>query len=155
MHNILRLNIRLLTILFFFFFSLFANEVDTKVISKVQQTKLLPVMQEFKHSINEDPMIRMYLNQMIQQVSSYYKLHPEPNVYLESVDEMLYLINEALRTAPEYNESDLVGCQINSILNWTMNVPAGFAVFRNERMNEMFRKVLADYTTYLNSEASL
>ncbi|WP_321777483.1 phosphatidylserine decarboxylase family protein [Sulfurimonas sp.] len=112
-------------------------------------------MQEFKHSINEDPVIRMYINQMIQQVSSHYKLHPEPNVYLQSVDEMLYLINDALRMAPEYNKSDLVGCRINSILNWTMNVPAGFAVFRNERMNELFRKVLDDYTTFLNSEASL
>lgn len=148
MQHYLQVKIKIFLIISLTFFSLLANEPPQKV-------ELLPVIQEFKQSINEDPVVRMYLNQMIRQVSAYYKTHPEPNIYLEDVDQMLYLINDALRMAPEYNETDLVGCRINTILNWTMNVPAGYAVFRNENMNRMFRKVLADYTVFLNSKASL
>ena len=148
MQKYLQLKMKLFIIISLTFYSLLANE-------PLQKVELLPVMKEFKQSIDEDPVVRMYLNQMIEQVSSYYKHHPEPNIYIKDIDQMLYLINDALRMAPEYNKSDLVGCRINSILNWTMNVPAGYAVFRNKRMNEMFRKVLADYTIYLNSKASL
>ncbi|EDZ63070.1 phosphatidylserine decarboxylase [Sulfurimonas gotlandica GD1] len=115
----------------------------------------MPVMQEFKKFVSEDAIARMYFTQMIEQVPQYYKKNPLPNVYLENIDHMIYLINDALRMAPEYNDTDLVGCRINSILNWTMNVPAGYAAFRNDNVNTMFKKILDDYSSYLNSEASL
>ncbi len=157
MKKILHQNMRLLGILLLIFFTSLSMARDTRhdMITKTKTTKLLPVMQEFKHLIDTDPVIRMYLNQMITQVSSHHKEHPEPNINLKNVDQMLHMINDALRMPPEYNSSDLVGCRINSILNWTMSVPAGYAVFRNEKINEMFRKILADYTVFLNSESSL
>jgi phosphatidylserine decarboxylase len=36
-----------------------------------------------------------------------------------------------------------------------MGVPAGFAVFRNEEVNSIFRKILDEYGSYLDSPASL
>ena len=50
----------------------------------------------------------MYLTQMIDRCltpSSIRRRH------LESVDQMLLLINEVIGRAPEYNETGLVGCR--------------------------------------------
>jgi phosphatidylserine decarboxylase len=121
---------------------------------------LHPVMQEFQDLINNDSLVRMNFTKMIDQVPSYYK---EKNAegeyvhgyYLQSIEEMIFLINIILTTAPEYNDTELVGFPINTILNWTMGVPAGAAAFRNEKVNKMFRKVLAVWTKFLDSEDSL
>lgn len=121
---------------------------------------LHPVMQEFQDLIDNDSIIRMNFTKMIDQVPGYYRekgtdgkyLH---GFYLESIEEMIHLINHILTTAPEYNDTDLVGFPINTILNWTMGVPAGAAAFRNQKVNDMFRKVLAVWTDYLDSRNSL
>ena len=68
---------------------------------------------------------------------------------------MLSLISAAIEKAPVCDETDMVGFPINAILNWTMGVPAGFAAFRNEKVNAIFRKILDEYAAYLDSPASL
>ncbi len=121
---------------------------------------LSPVMVEFQDLIDNDSIIRMNFMKMIDQVPSYYKetgpdgkyLH---GYYLQSIEEMIILINHILTTAPEYNDTELVGFPINTILNWTMGVPAGGAAFRNEKVNAMFKKVLAVWTEFLETEKSL
>ena len=118
----------------------------------LQQAKLKPSISELKTLIESDPVVRMYFTQMIDQVPGYYK--QKPNINLTSVDQMLCLINTAMDRAPLYEENDLVGFPINSIVNWTMGVPAGFAVYRNDKVNAVFRKILGEYGSYLNSPAS-
>ncbi len=121
---------------------------------------LHPVMQEFQDLIENDSLIRMNFTKMIDQVPAYYK-EKDANgnyihgYYLQSISEMILLINEILTTAPEYNDTDLVGFPINTILNRTMGVPAGAAAFRNDKVNDMFRKVLAVWTKFLNTKESL
>jgi phosphatidylserine decarboxylase len=121
---------------------------------------LHPVMQEFQDLIYNDSLIRMNFTKMIDQVPSYYKEKDKDGkyihgYYLQSIEEMIRLINHILKTAPEYNDTELVGFPINTILNWTMGVPAGAAAFRDVKTNNMFRKVLAVWTEYLDSEESL
>ncbi len=113
-----------------------------------------PVIQEFRDLIDNDPIIWMYLTQMIDQVPGYYRINPGGG-YLESIDQMLELLDEILGRAPKYSTSELVGFPINAILDWTMGMPAGFAVFRLDKINEMFRKILDVYRTYLDGEESL
>lgn len=115
--------------------------------------KLKPSVGELKTLIESDPIVRMYFTQMIDQVPGYYK--QKPNINLTDVEQMLCLINNAMDKAPLYEETDLLGFPINSIVNWTMGVPAGFAVYRNDKVNAVFRKILDEYGTYLNSPASL
>ncbi len=139
-----------------------AADVNTRTDAGVTQstTELLPVMREFKDLVDNDSIVRMNFTKMIDQVPAYYQekgpdgeyIH---GYYLQSIDEMIYKINSIIGKAPEYNETDLVGFPINTILNWTMGVPAGAAAFRNEKVNEMFRKVLAVWTEYLDSKDSL
>ena len=117
------------------------------------EAKLKPSVKELKQLIESDPIVRMYFTQMIDQVPSYYR--QAPNINLAGIDQMLCLINKAMDRAPLYDETDLVGFPINSLLNWTMGVPAGFQVYRNDKVNAVFRKILDEYGSYLNSPASL
>ncbi len=121
---------------------------------EVKTIALRPSVAKLKDLIDTDPIVRMYFTQMIDQVPLYYQTIPEPYICLTSINEMLYYINEALSNAPEYNDTPLVGFPINSILNWTQGVPAGFAAFRNEKVNEIFKEILDDYGVYLNTKDS-
>ena len=99
-----------------------------EVRDKTDEVTLHPVIEEFRELIDRDPIVRMYLTQMIEQVphaKRYSKRH------LESVDQMLLLINEVIGRAPEYNETGLVGVPLNAVLDWCMGTPAGFAAFRH------------------------
>jgi phosphatidylserine decarboxylase len=111
-----------------------------------------PVIEEFRSLIDRDPVVRMLITQMIEQVPhtrQYRKRH------LQSVDQMLLVIDEVIGRAPEYNESGLVGCPLNAVLDWCMGTPAGFAAFRNDAVNEMFRKILKAWCEYLSGPESL
>lgn len=111
-----------------------------------------PVIAEFKDLIERDPVVRMYMTEMIAQVptSREYSEH-----HLESVDQLLCLINEVLTEAPSYDETILVGTPLNAILDWSMGTPAGLAAFRDDRVNAMLRKILEVWRQFLNSKASL
>ena len=143
----------LFIILILVFFAAWTNGSGIKEEVIADTVKLKPVIKEFKALIDSDPTVRMYFTQMIDQVPGYYKHNP--NIYINSIDEMLYLINNAIDKAPVYDETDLVGFPINAILNWTMGVPAGFTAFRNEKVNSIFKKILDEYGFFLDSPASL
>ena len=143
----------LFIILILVFFAAWTNGAGIKEEVIADTVKLKPVIKEFKALIDSDPTVRMYFTQMIDQVPGYYKHNP--NIYINSIDEMLYLINNAIDKAPVYDETDLVGFPINAILNWTMGVPAGFTAFRNEKVNSIFKKILDEYGFFLDSPASL
>ena len=118
-----------------------------RVEAKGDAIELHPVMVEFQELIDTDPSVRMYMNQMIAQVPSgrdYSQRH------LQNVDQMLRLINEVLTMAPEYGEGS-VTLPLNAILDWTMGTPAGFAAFRDPRINAMLRKILSAWCEFLSS----
>jgi len=76
-----------------------------RVAAKGDQVPLHPVLAEFRALIDSDPVVRLYLNEMIAQVPrnrQYSKRH------LESVPQLLRLINEVLTMAPEYNEDAML-----------------------------------------------
>ena len=109
-----------------------------RVEARGEQVVLHPVLVEFQELIDTDPVVRMYLNQMISQVPAtkhYRKRH------LESVPQLLRLINEVLTLAPEFGKN-MVATPLGAILDWTMGTPAGFAAFRDPRINAMLKKIL-------------
>ena len=124
----------------------------TDVREKAGKVTLHPVIDEFAALIDDDPIVRMYVTQMIEHVphaKQYSKRH------LESVDQMLRLMNEVIGRAPEYNETGLVGTPLNAVLDWCMGTPAGFAAFRYPPINVMIRKILNVWCEFLSSPASL
>jgi phosphatidylserine decarboxylase len=112
---------------------------------------LHPAVAEFRDLIDTDPIVRMYLNQMISQIPQnrqYGKRH------LRSVPQLLRLINDVLSTAPEYGES-MVMTPLGAILDWTMGTPAGFAAYRDRRINAKLKKILNAWCEFLDSPTSL
>ncbi len=124
-------------------------------LTQEKKQELLPVMKKFKNLINNDPIVRMYFTKMIDQVPGYYKENPGAGHNLKSIDEMIELINKAIQKSPEYNDTELVGFPINAILDWAMGTSAGYAVFRLEQVNEIFREILDEYGKFLSSSKSL
>lgn len=118
-----------------------------RVEAKGDEAVLHPVVTEFQELIDTDPVVRMYLNQMIAQVprtKEYSKRH------VESVEQLLLMINEVLTMAPEFGEG-AVTLPLNAILDWTMGTPAGFAAFRDPRINATLKKILNAWCEFLSS----
>jgi phosphatidylserine decarboxylase len=116
-----------------------------------EQIALHPVITEFQERIDNEPLVRMYVNQMIAQVpttKAYRKRH------LESVDQLLRLINEVLTMAPEFGPA-MVATPLGAILDWTMGTPAGFAAYRDPRINAMLKKILTVWSEFHSSSDSL
>jgi phosphatidylserine decarboxylase len=88
---------------------------------------------------------------MIAQVPS---TKPYRKRHLDSVTQMLRLINEVLTMAPEFG-SPMVATPLGAILDWTMGTPAGFAAFRDPRINAMLKKILTAWCEFLSSSDSL
>jgi phosphatidylserine decarboxylase len=112
---------------------------------------LHPVLAEFQQLINADPVVRMYVDQMIAQVP---EAKPYRQRHLESVPQLLRLINEVLVSTPEFG-GDQVATPLGAILDWTMGTRAGFAAYRDPRINAMIRKILDAWAEFLNSGDSL
>lgn len=110
-----------------------------------------PVIVEFRELLDREPVLRMYVERMIVEVpptKAYSQRH------LESVDQLLELINEVLKMAPEFGDQ-AVTLPLNAILDWTMGTTAGFAVYRDPRFNAMLKKVLTVWCEFLSSSESL
>ena len=114
--------------------------------------ELHPVIVEFQELIATDPVVRMYLTEMIAEVPKRKKYRQR---HLRSVEQMLTLIDEVLTQAPEYDSTALVGVPLNAILDWAMGTPAGFAAFRDDAINAMFKKILDAWCEFLSGPDSL
>jgi phosphatidylserine decarboxylase len=123
-----------------------------EVRPKSAGAKLHPAVEEFRELISGDPIVRLLITQMIEQVP-----HTKPYTrrHLESVDHMLLLIDEVIRRAPEYNETGFVGVPLHAVIDWCMATPAGFAAFRNDSVNAAFRRILKAWCEFLCSPESL
>jgi phosphatidylserine decarboxylase len=122
-----------------------------RVEARGEQIVLHPVLAEFQELIDTDPVVRMYLNQMIDQVPS---TKPYSRRHLESVEQLLRLINEVLTMSPEFGGA-MVATPLGAILDWSMGTPAGFAAFRDPRINAMLKKILSAWCEFLSSADSL
>jgi phosphatidylserine decarboxylase len=119
-----------------------------------KQAPFHPVIQEFQAMIESDPVMYMYFTQMFQQQPSFPPPPGSGDVKLRDYHQMLVVINHVLTTAPDFNNTEMVGFPINAILDFPMITPAGLAAFLAPKLNAMFRKVLKVWTQFLDSENS-
>ena len=126
-------------------------DLKRTVETRAEPAGLHPVIVEFQELIATDPVVRMYLEQMITEVPKAKKYRRR---HLRSVDQMLTLMNEVLTQAPDYNATSLVGAPLNAILDWAIGTPAGFAAFRNVAINAMFKKILDVWCEFLSGPDS-
>jgi phosphatidylserine decarboxylase len=112
---------------------------------------LHPVIDEFRELLDSEPVLRMYAERMIAEVPA---TKPYRTRHLTSVDQLLRLIDEVLTVAPEYGEQPVV-LPLTAILDWTMGTTAGFAFYRDPRVNAMVKKILDAWCGFLSSPESL
>ncbi|MCU1472006.1 phosphatidylserine decarboxylase family protein [Amnibacterium sp.] len=117
-----------------------------------EDTPLHPVLVEFQQLMDTDPIVRMYVTQMVEQVPTG-KQYKERHV--KDVPQLLRLINEVLTMTPEFSVGGMVSTPLAGILDWTLATPAGFAAYRDPRINAMLKKILNAWAEYLNSPDSL
>lgn len=128
---------------------------DTFAEAEKKKAPFHPVIEEFQHMIESDPVMFMYFTQMFEQQPTFPPPPGSGDIKLKNYHQMLVVINHILTTAPTFNTTGMVGFPINAILDFPMITPAGLAAFVSEKVNSMFRKVLGVWTQFLNSADSL
>ncbi|HYL97563.1 MAG TPA: phosphatidylserine decarboxylase family protein, partial [Blastocatellia bacterium] len=113
-----------------------------------------PVIEEFRHLIESDPVMFMNFTLMFEQQPRFPPPPHSGDVKLKKYHQMLAVINHILTTAPAYNTTGMVGCPINAILDFPMITPAGLAAFTMEKVNAMLCKVLRVWSEFLDSPDS-
>ena len=121
-----------------------------------EERVLHPVIADFQDLIENDAEIFMLFHQMFEQVPRKppYNKNPTGKPQVRTYRHMLQLLNTILTHAPEFNESGLVGCPINTIFDWSMGTVAGFTAFLNERVNAQLKLILNCWGRYLSSSDS-
>ncbi|WP_165748470.1 phosphatidylserine decarboxylase family protein [Cellulophaga sp. Z1A5H] len=118
--------------------------------------ELLPIIEEFKNLIENDPELFMYFNLMFDQVPQKppYNKTPTNKPQVRDYMHMLKLLNGVMTKAPEFNKTGLVGFPINAILDWPMATEAGYTAFLNTKVNKQLKKILNEWAKYLGSKDS-
>lgn len=113
--------------------------------------ELRPSVAAFKNLIDSDPIVGMLVHRMIEQVphSRGYK-----DRHVRDVDHLLALMDGVLDLAPEYGREN-VTLPMGAVLDWTMGTPAGFAAYRDDRVNGALKAILREWCEFLNTPASL
>jgi phosphatidylserine decarboxylase len=124
--------------------------------TQAEQKALHPCIAGLQHLVESDAGIFMLFNQMFEQVPRKppYNKDPTGKPQVRDFPHMLQLLNAVMTRAPEFDRSGLVGCPINTIIDWSMGTAAGFAAFLNERVNEQIKKVLNEWARFLSSSDS-
>jgi len=109
---------------------------------KTRKRKEHHVITKFKYMLATNPDEMQYMNTMISSI---------PN---QSLATFFSNINDVLTKAPEFNHKRLVGTPLSEILVWSMGIPNGFDVYKRPKINNMFKEILLEYKTFLDSPAS-
>jgi phosphatidylserine decarboxylase len=123
-----------------------------RAASRGDDVTLHPVLVRFQELIARDALVRMQLERMLEEEP---QGKPYSRRHVQSVDQLLRLLDEVLRMAPEFSEDSMVITPVAAVLDWAMGTPSGFAAFRNPTVNAMLKEVLTAWCAFLDSPDSL
>ena len=136
--------------------------LDTWLAEQISAAKeasnpTLPVIKAFQELIESDAQIFMLFNQMFSQVPTKppYNRNPSLEPQVRDYQQMLFLLNHIMTTAPRFSQSGLVGFPINAILDWSMGTEGGYAAFLHPKVNAMLKRVLNEWGAFLKSPDSV
>jgi phosphatidylserine decarboxylase len=101
------------------------------------------------NAIERDPFVRMYCEQMLEEV-------PEGYRHFETIPEMLQAFNYVVHTAPIFKDDTSIAWQfpMSSLMNFWMMTPAGKALLRMPQINDHINRVMRSWCQFLNSPES-
>lgn len=106
-------------------------------------------VEAFRRLIAEDGIVRMYVTQMVEQA-------PAERKTVETVDELLVALDHIVGRAPEYSADPAKRnfFPMSALFGGMMFTQAGFAAFRDDRINGALRAMFQDWSDFLDSPAS-
>lgn len=113
---------------------------------------LRPAVARFRALIDRDPVVRLHVSQMVEQVPD---VAPYTRPHVRGVADLLRMVDLVTGRAPEYREGAMVGVPLNAVLDACMRTPAGTAAFRHDAINAALRDVLRAWCDYLSGPESL
>lgn len=127
-----------------------------KIMQKAEKDTgpLLPTVENLKNFIEHDAKAYMFFNQMFDQVSKKQVESPTGLPQVRDYQHMLRLFNAIMTHAPEFDETGLVGCPFNAILDWSMATTGGWAGFINDQVNAHLKLILDEWAVFLRSYES-
>ncbi|MCU1474128.1 phosphatidylserine decarboxylase family protein [Amnibacterium sp.] len=121
-----------------------------RVAALGERLVLHPVAAKLKDLVEGDPVLRMYAERMVTEAPVGKEYSDKP---VDSWDELLRMINEVLTLAPEFGDST-ASTPLGAILDWPSGTTAGFAFFRDARVNAVLKELLGVWCDFLNSPES-
>jgi phosphatidylserine decarboxylase len=121
-----------------------------RVAALGERLVLHPVMARFKELVEGDPVLRMYAERMVHEAPVGKQYADKP---VESWDELVRMMNEVLKLAPEFGDST-ASTPLGAILDWASGTTAGFAFFRDPRVNASLKELLGVWCEFLDSPES-
>lgn len=99
--------------------------------------------------INREAFVRMYAEQMIQQV-------PPLRRHFDSVEMLLDAINYVTHTAPIFRDTESISWQfpLSAVMNFAMMTDAGKLLMRMPQFNDAMNDIMAAWCVYLDSPES-
>jgi phosphatidylserine decarboxylase len=109
----------------------------------------VPSVEALAALIESDGVIRMYVQQMIEQ-------QPADHAQISTVDQLLIALDQIVTTAPVYaaDPAKSVAFPMSALFTYMMMTPAGEALFRMPAFNHALSGVLKAWCRYLDSPAS-
>ncbi|KAL2134349.1 hypothetical protein VTI74DRAFT_404 [Chaetomium olivicolor] len=130
-------------------------------IDKHGEKQLIPVLQEFKDMIENNPRIYMYFTQMWDEIPSKapYQKDPTGQSQIRDYNHMLQVLNHVFGSAPEWTDAaasvGMVGVPMAAIFDYAMGTASGHAAFLDPDVNRMLKKILNEWGKYLQARSEL
>ncbi len=132
------------------------SEWMKKIMEKAERSTgpLLPVVQNLKDFIENDPRAYMFFTQMFDEVPEDRRKTSNGLPQVRDYEHMLRLFNVIMTHAPSYDETGFVGFPFNAILDWSMATSGGWAGFIDSEVNKHLKAILDEWGTFLKSPES-
>jgi phosphatidylserine decarboxylase len=136
------------------------DQWHTELVSSLRRvglpTEHKPSVQNLVKLLDDNPIIRMYVTEMIDQVQ-YLPYQENRRDHIKSVPELLAMLDTIVTMVPTYKTKegkDGIHFPMSALFAYMMMTPAGEAVFRDDAFNEALRVILAEWCSFLNSDRS-
>lgn len=132
------------------------HDIQSKYCDENETTQRFPVIRAFQELIEQDAELSMLFRRMFEQIpcDPRFMTDPAGNPSVRNYRDLLRLMNALLTQAPEFNQTPLVGCPLNAIVNWAMGTAAGSRAFMDRRVNNHLKQILNQWALFLTSPAS-
>lgn len=128
----------------------FLGEVEEELReTRVDEMQWSPQVRALDHLLRSDPIVRMYAQEMLQQVPAQHRV-------VHSVSALLTALHLLSTRAPEFCADPRRAnfFPVSTLFVHMMMTPAGQAIFRIESFNDCIRGILRSWCDFLDSPAS-